>query len=246
MGLSSESDTKGNDRHGVGNVLLMQLELPLPAGKSARYIYALARAFPLYQGRNSHLVLGALELVGQVVVVLGAVAQHGGAARQGALNLVMVYGARDVSGRDDGRARPHGLLFDGQRQAGRAAVVGRGHDEGGILGLEGRGVVRDGAVFFAVGLGHGQRPGDAGGQRLLGCKPLVGRVLGLGRGVVAEAVVVVQLVVLVGAALLVAHLLLRGRLEVVLGSAERVCDLAGGGDGLRPSSRAGPCGQRGT
>ena len=238
------------------DLLWMQLELPLPAGKGAGHVDTLAGPLPLYQGGHGDLALGALELVGQVVVVLGAVAEHGGAARQGALDLVMVYGAGDVGGRDDGRARADGLLLDGQRQAGRAAVVGRGHDEGGILGLEGGRVVWDGAVVVAVGVGHGQRPGDGRGQRLLGCRPVVGRVvvLGLRRGVVAESLVLglllglglVVVVVLVGAALLVAHLLLRGRLEVVLGGAERVCDLAGGGDGRRPSSRAGPCGQRGT
>jgi len=117
--------------------------------------------------------------------------------------------------------------------------VRRGHDVvvvRGVGGLDGRGFGPGLRLVAGTG-GHGDGARLRRGHDGLLAR-LLGRRLRLGRQRAAAAL---------GAALLVAHLLVRvrGRLEVVLGSAQRVGDVGGGAgavavDRLRAAAREGP------
>ena len=131
------------------DLLAMQAVLAIPASKGARDIDALAWAVPLNQRGDGRAARVRLELIAEIeVVVVGrGGAEHRGALGQGALDVAMVNGARQVLGRDDGRAGRLHLLLNGQRQTRRAVEVGSGEevvrgaggDEGSVgVGIDGR------------------------------------------------------------------------------------------------------------
>lgn len=218
----------------------MQPVFAIPACKCARDVDAFAGAFPFHYGRHGFLALRAFELVTQVVVVGGIVAEHGRAAGKSTLDFAMINGGRKIYGGDDGGSRGVRLLFDGQWEAGRAAVVGRGHNEAllrGIGGLErgcsirpaGRvcifaGRCRDidraslgrwSAHMFFFGRLRFRRGEDAGLRLRLRTGGRVGLVAGKGVALLT--------------ALVVAHLVFKGwRLEGVLGGGSQVVSDLGG------------------
>lgn len=212
-------DLQGTGRANL-DLLSVQLVLPVPAGKGAGDVDALAGALPLDQGRDGGPAGVGLELVAEVVVVGRGGAEHGRALGQGALDLAMVDGAREVLGRDDGRAGRLDLLLDGQRQARRAVEVG-----GGDVVLRGGGRVDGGEAVGACLFAQDGRHGD-------GARLGRGRVLllllgglggardgaGLGRGAVAGQVRLLSLALRLLAALLVAHGVAGGRAEAVVGA----------------------------
>jgi hypothetical protein len=239
-------------RHSTDNIwysLFVQPVLAVPAGKRARRIHALALALPLDQrGHGRARGVGALELVAEVFIVgVGGVADDGGVARQGALDLVVVDGRVVVLRREDGRAGHMRLLLNGQRQAGRAAEVRRGHDillQRGIGGVYRRGGVVGPAAgrLFAGGRGHVDGPGLRRGRVCGRCVRRRGALLGraargqLRRGAAGAVARAVPLL-LGGLGLFVAHGVVRGRLGAVavavLRGAEVVGDGGAGGDGNR-------------
>lgn len=216
----------------------MQPVLSIPASKGAGRVDTLALALPLDQRGHRRAARGGLELVAEVFVVGGGGTEHRGMARQVALDLIVVNGARVVLGGEDGRAGQVRLFFDGQRQTWGAAEVGRGHDV--FLLLRGAGgvyrgrevVVTEAQRLLARGGRHidgacGRRGRGRAGSCLGGCvrRLLVG---GIGRAAAGGCwqrgggtrCLVPVLAVALG--LLVAHGVVGGRLVAVLGGAEVV------------------------
>lgn len=114
-------------------LLSVQPVLAIPARKRARHVHAFALALPLYQRRHRRpSTVWSLELVSEVFVVGGGGAEHRRMPGQRAFDLIVL----------NWRAWAVVLLFNGQRQARRAAEVRRGDN---VLLLRGRGgVYRDG------------------------------------------------------------------------------------------------------